>query len=105
MSDKEQGRRYSWPTTLRRPTGVRLVYLDLNHWVTVAKVLTAHPDGGRYRNVVRELSSSVETGEAVFPTSLPIYVEILKNGNHRQRSDFMIWIRDQPGSRAQPASE
>ena len=87
-SAKEQRHRYSWPTTLRRPTGVRLVYLDLNHWVTVAKVLSAHPDGDQYRNVVRELSSSVERGEAVFPISLPIYVEILKIGNHRQRSDL-----------------
>ena len=87
-SDKEQPHRYSWPTTLRRPTGVRLVYLDLNHWVTVAKVLAGHPDGKRSRDVVRQLSSSVERGETIFPVALPIYAEILKIGNHRRRSDL-----------------
>ena len=88
-SDKEQHHRpYAWPTTLRRPTDVRLVYLDLNHWVTVAKVLAGHPDVDWCRDVVRQLSSSVERGQIVFPISLPIYVEILKIGNRRRRSDL-----------------
>ena len=87
-SDQEQAHRYSWPTTLRRPSSMRLVYLDLNHWVSIAKVLAGHRDGDGYRDVVPVLSSSVEKGEAVFPISLTIYAEILKIRNHRQRSDL-----------------
>ena len=86
-SDKEP-HPYSWPTTLRRPTGVRLVYLDLNHWVAVAKVLVGHPDGDWCRDIVRQLSSSVEHGQTVFPISLSIYVEILKIGKRSRRMDL-----------------
>jgi len=83
----EKGNRvHLWPTTLRRPIGVKLVYLDLNHWITVAKVLAGHPDGAR--DVVRRLSASVEQAVAVFPIPLSIYVEILKIGNRRRRSDL-----------------
>ena len=79
---------YSWPATLCVPASLRLVYLDLNHWIAVAKVLSGHPDGHQHRRVLGQLLRSVERGQAVFPISLPIYVEILKIRSHRRRSDL-----------------
>ena len=79
---------YSWPATLQVPQGPRVVYLDLNHWITLAKALTGHPDGGRHRDILDRLFHSVEQGHAVFPLSLPIYVEVLKIADHRRRSDL-----------------
>ena len=78
---------YSWPITLRRPTALRLVYLDLNHWIAVAEVLSRHPDGDKYRDVVYQFSRTVQQHHAVFPISLPIYVETLKITNRRRRAD------------------
>ena len=42
---------YVWPTTIARPEAPTLVvYLDLNHWIGLAKAATTHPDGQRYRH-------------------------------------------------------
>lgn len=40
---------YVWPRALGRPSDVVLVYLDLNHWIGLAKAATGHSDGDRYR--------------------------------------------------------
>ena len=71
---------YSWPATLRLPTGVRLVYLDLNHWISIAKVLAplGTPTATGIATGVCQLSRSVEQRSLtkhVFPVSLPIYVQ------------------------------
>lgn len=79
---------YCWPATLRRPTNQRLVYLDLNHWVAVAKVLSRHRDRGKYHDAVHHCSLSVQQQHAVFPISLQIYVEVLKINNRRRRTDL-----------------
>ena len=43
---------YAWPQTLRTPPRPpKLVYLDLNHWVGLAKVVSGHPDGNDHRDV------------------------------------------------------
>ena len=79
---------YYWPATLRRPTSQRLVYLDLNHWVAVAKVLSRHRDRGKHHDAVHHCSLSVQQQHAVFPISLQIYVEVLKINNRRRRTDI-----------------
>lgn len=79
---------YCWPATLQRPAGVRIVYLDLNHWVAVAKALSGHPDSYGHRSLVRDLFRSVEQGRSVFPISYTIYAEMLKIGDRRRRSDL-----------------
>ena len=79
---------YSWPATLRVPHGRRLVYLDLNHWISLAKTLSGHAGGSRDRGILERLVHAAEQGHAVFPISLPIYVEVLKIGEHRRRSDL-----------------
>ena len=80
--------RYSWPATLRVPHGQKLIYLDLNHWIALAKALSGHPDGRRDRDMLDRLVNAVEQGDSVFPVSLPVYVEVLKIGEHRRRSDL-----------------
>ena len=81
--------RYSWPATLRVPTtSGRLVYLDLNHWIALAKALSGHHEGRRDRDILERLLHAVERAHAVFPLSLPIYVEVMKIREHRRRSDL-----------------
>ena len=81
--------RYLWPATLRFPTsGGRLVYLDLNHWIALAKALSGHHEGRRDRDILERLLHAVERAGAVFPLSLPIYVEVMKIREHRRRSDL-----------------
>ena len=80
--------RHCWPVTLRVPAGTRLVYLDLNHWIALAKALSGHPDGPRYRDILDQLLHAVEHGQALFPVSLATYVEVMKIGERRRRSDL-----------------
>jgi len=38
-----------WPPTLKRPlTGRPVVYLDLNHWISLAKAAVGHAQGDDY---------------------------------------------------------
>ncbi|MGH2716424.1 MAG: hypothetical protein ACRDM7_21570 [Thermoleophilaceae bacterium] len=38
---------YAWPAILRPAYEVKLVYLDLNQWIGLAKAASAHKDGAR----------------------------------------------------------
>ena len=38
---------YTFPSNLRR-SGVRLVYLDPNHWSSLSKCISGHKDGPRH---------------------------------------------------------
>ena len=80
--------RYLWPAKLRVPQGRLLVYLDLNHWIALAKALSGHHDGRRDRDILQRLLHAVEQGHAVFPVSLSVYAEVLKIGDYRRRSDL-----------------
>ena len=80
---------YIWPRTLRRPVRPpKLVYLDLNHWITLAKALSGHPDGKNYTALLDFCLSAMERGIAIFPISLSIYVEILKIRHYQKRCDL-----------------
>jgi hypothetical protein len=37
-----------WPSRLLRPQHTRLVYLDLNQWIGLAKAAVGHRDGKRF---------------------------------------------------------
>ena len=76
------------PRNFACPHGRLLVYIDLNHWIALAKALSGHPEGRRDRDILQRLLHAVEQGHAVFPVSLPIYVEVLKIGDYRRRSDL-----------------
>lgn len=80
---------YLWPRTLRltrRPP--RLIYLDLNHWIALAKAEAGHPGGNGNSEILEWCCDAVERGEALFPISDTIYMEISKIGRFRQRRDL-----------------
>lgn len=80
---------YLWPTTLlvpRRPP--KLVYLDLNHWVSLSKAHADHPGGGAFRDVLAACEAAANSGAAIFPLSDSIYFEVAKIGIYRQRRDL-----------------
>ena len=80
---------YTWPRTLRRPVQPRkLVYLDLNHWITLAKALAGHQDGKKDTDLLDYCLRTVEEKIAIFPISLSIYVEILKIRDYKRRCDL-----------------
>lgn len=80
---------YVWAKTLRLPSRPpKIVYLDLLHWVSLAKANSGHRDGGRYADVLGACAKAVESGIAVFPISDAIYMEVSKIGPHRQRRDL-----------------
>lgn len=80
---------YVWPRTLVvPPRPPKLVYLDLNHWISLAKALSGHPDGRSHARVLAVCTDAVARGLAVFPISDSIYGEISKIRQHRQRRDL-----------------
>ncbi len=80
---------YVWPTTLVLPTRPpKLVYLDLLHWVSLAKANSGHRDGGRYADALGACLQAARSGIAVFPISDTIYMEVAKIGQHRRRRDL-----------------
>ena len=95
---------YNWPTTLRvPPAGTKLVYLDLNHWVSLAKALSGHGDGERYSSILAACQTAADERHAVFPISDSIYMEIAKIGQYRQRRDLRRVIERLSGYVAVPA--
>jgi hypothetical protein len=90
----EAGRRridipYLFPRTLVLPERPPLlVYLDLNHWVSLAKVVAGHPDGPRYGEVFDHLCQLEAAGQAVFPISDSLIMEISKIQQYKQRRDL-----------------
>ncbi|MDQ4144826.1 MAG: hypothetical protein M3198_14025 [Actinomycetota bacterium] len=80
---------YVWPRTLRRPAPpAKLIYLDLNHWVSLAKAQTGHREGVRHQEALDHCVAAVEDRSAVFPISDTIYFEISKIRSYRQRRDL-----------------
>lgn len=78
-----------WPVTLRVPTPPpKLVYLDLNHWISLAKAHAGHPTGGRFVANLDALLKAAAEGRARFPIADSIVVEISNIGRHRQRKDL-----------------
>lgn len=77
---------YEWPSTLELPERPpKLVYLDLNHWIALSKVIAGHADGVRYIDAFEFCLSLVSDGKAVFPISSATYIEVSKIRQHRQR--------------------
>lgn len=80
---------YVWPKTLRLPPRPpKLIYLDLLHWVSLAKANSGHRHGAGFVDVLGACVRAVEGGVAVFPISDAIYMEVSKIGQHRQRRDL-----------------
>lgn len=62
-----------------------LVYLDLNHWIALAKAHAGHADGCRHRSTLDALGRARDSGQAIFPVSDTILMEVAKIGRHQQR--------------------
>lgn len=78
-----------WPRSLvtRAPRPL-LVYLDLNHWISLAKADTGHTSGIRYRPVLDACRQAVTDGVAIFPLAAAHYLEVSKIRSPRQRQDL-----------------
>lgn len=75
----------------------KLVYLDLNQWICLAKAISNHPDGDEYEDALTACLSARRTGAAVFPISDAILMEVSKIGNRRQRHDLRAVIEELSG--------
>lgn len=64
-----------------------IVYLDQNHWISLAKANTQHPQGSTFIDVLFYLKKAVADGQIVCPLSLTHYMELSYIGNFKQRSD------------------
>jgi hypothetical protein len=68
--------------------GLRLVYLDLNQWISLSKAMAGHPDGERHRAALEACTNAAASGRVVFPLSDSTYSEVAKIGTYRQRRDL-----------------
>jgi hypothetical protein len=77
-----------WPSGLRLPSRPPLlVYLDLNHWIGLAKAATGHRDGVRHRSALEACRAARASGDAVFPLSGAHYMEMARIKDPAQRLD------------------
>lgn len=74
-----------WPTGLIRAASP-LVYLDLNHWIALAKANTGHRDGARWRQALETMRACREGWSYVI--SLPLIMELTGNLRREQRADL-----------------
>ena len=61
------------------------MYLDLNHWIGLAKASTGHRDGGRHVPALEACRAARAAGAAVFPLSGAHYMEMAKIKDPAQR--------------------
>jgi hypothetical protein len=78
-----------WPTGLAiPPRPPQLIYLDLLHWVSLAKAAKGHPDGNRHVPALAAARQAKDAGKALFPLSGAHYMEVAKIRNRRHRADL-----------------
>lgn len=67
---------YIWPTKLFVPARPpKLVYLDLNYWVSLSKAQAGHTGGDEFKEVLDACDAAATRGAAMFPISDSIYFE------------------------------
>jgi hypothetical protein len=87
---------YLWPQSLLRPpVGVCAVYLDLNHWIALAKANTGHRDGQRHRAVLETIRRADD--RFLFPLSSVHYMEMAGIRDPRQRQDVATAMEEISG--------
>lgn len=89
--------RYCWPPYLLRHRQLTLVYLDLNHWIALAKAATGHAAGTSYGLVLEDLRLARSDGRAIFPLSGTHYMEMLNIRHPRQRHDIAAIMEELSG--------
>ena len=77
---------YIWPMKIVRPKGLgKLVYLDLNHWIELAKAKTGHVSEGQSVDLLNACVRARNELKAVFPISDSIYFELTKISSRQRR--------------------
>jgi hypothetical protein len=77
----------------------RLVYLDLNHWIGLAKAARGHAGGEAYRELLGLARTIVQAGSASFPLSGTHYMELSAIRDPRQRADIAEVMAELSGYR------
>jgi hypothetical protein len=83
----EMIRRLPALTMAPRPTALRL-YLDFNHWTSLAKARVGRSDGELYQSCYQLLQDGVRQGELVVPLSSAHYVELGKIVDEHRRMNL-----------------
>ena len=74
----------AWPASLTRPSA-ELIYLDLNHWINLAKADSGHPGGEPFKQSLFALRAARRERRALFPLSATHYMEVAKIKDPKQR--------------------
>jgi hypothetical protein len=75
-----------WPPLLVLPSdAVKVVYLDLNHWISLAQASTGHPNGIPFVDTLKACRTAKSAGGAVFVLSAIHYMEMNKIKDPSQR--------------------
>lgn len=91
---------YAWPTSLLLGIGSRRsIYLDLNHWIGLAKAAVGHRDGARYAALLHACRLAVSRDDAVLPLSGVHYMELSGIRDPRQRQDIARVMMELSGFR------
>lgn len=89
---------YVWPNALVAPArDVRLVYLDLNHWINLAKAAVGHRDGARHQGTLERLREAKASGACAFPLSATHYMEMAGITDPGQRFDVAAVMEELSG--------
>ncbi len=77
-----------WPSRLKPPAkGRPLVYLDQNHWISLAKASVGRAQGDQFRETLDSCLAATQSGAATVVLGAAHYFEVLKIENRRQRRD------------------
>lgn len=79
---------YVWPSTLHRDQSVVHLYLDLNHWIQLAKASVGHRHGRPHRGLLGRLTESTRAGAVIVPLSATHYMEMSLITDPGQRRDI-----------------
>lgn len=74
---------------LARPDSI-IVYLDLNHWISLAKALKGKEDAKIHKDSLDFLSAASDSGNIVIPLSVSTYMEVSKIASVDRRNDVAI---------------
>jgi hypothetical protein len=90
---------YVWPGRyLLRPSYDRtLTYLDLNHWIALARAGVGHREGGRHVAALERIRRAKAVGRAIFPLSSTHYMEMAGIKQARQRRDVAAVMEELSG--------
>jgi hypothetical protein len=75
-----------WPRLVELPSdNVPLVYLDLNHWISLAQASTGHPNGASFVPTLEASTAAKSARTALFVLSAHHYMEMQKIKDPSQR--------------------